>query len=221
MNGVHALGFCKRNDPRNIQIRFDRPFAFANQICLVRLESVQRQPVLFRIHRYRPQSQLVRRTENPNGEAAAEAALVASGDGLEGSSFVVMQRWVHGLNRFRRFNPAERDAMMGRNLESNDELDDAPASAHVKRSAQENFDSNAFMWHRSMPFVTTGGQGLEFVAYVESLDRFERMLRRMAGLDDGVVDGLFTFTAGDRRILLVPAGRARAPRLAPPRAVTR
>jgi putative iron-dependent peroxidase len=133
-------------------------------------------------------------TENPKGEAAAEAALVASGEGLEGSSFVAIQRWVHDLARFRRFNPAERDAIMGRHFETNEELDDAPASVHVKRSEQESFDPPAFMWRRSMPFVTTGGQGLEFVAYVESLDRFERMLRRMAGLDDGIVDGLFTFS---------------------------
>jgi putative iron-dependent peroxidase len=133
-------------------------------------------------------------TENPKGEAAAEAALVASGEGLEGSSFVAIQRWVHDLTRFRRFNRAERDAMMGRHLESNEELDDAPASAHVKRSEQESFDPAAFMWRRSMPFATMGGQGLEFVAYVESLDRFERMLHRMAGLDDGIIDGLFTFS---------------------------
>jgi hypothetical protein len=36
--------------------------------------------------------------------------------------------------------------------------------------------------------------GLYFVAYGESLDRFERVLRRMAGLDDGIVDRLLSFT---------------------------
>ncbi|MDH4097464.1 MAG: Dyp-type peroxidase [Nitrospira sp.] len=70
----------------------------------------------------------------------------------------------------------------------------APASAHVKRSAQESFDLPAFMVRRSMPWATAQEQGLEFIAYVESLDRFERVLRRMAGLDDGIVDGLFTFS---------------------------
>jgi putative iron-dependent peroxidase len=50
------------------------------------------------------------------------------------------------------------------------------------------------MVRRSMPWAGAHEQGLEFVAYVESLDRFERVLRRMAGLDDGIVDGLFTFS---------------------------
>ena len=52
----------------------------------------------------------------------------------------------------------------------------------------------AFQVRRSMPWATAREQGLEFIAYGESLDRFERVLRRMAGLEDGVVDGLFTFS---------------------------
>ena len=52
----------------------------------------------------------------------------------------------------------------------------------------------AFMVRRSMPWQTAHQQGLEFIAYVESLDRFERVLRRMIGADDGIVDGLFTFS---------------------------
>jgi putative iron-dependent peroxidase len=39
-----------------------------------------------------------------------------------------------------------------------------------------------------------GQQGLYFVAYGESLDRYERTLRRMAGQDDGVVDALLGYT---------------------------
>ncbi|MGA8033207.1 MAG: hypothetical protein WCB48_12505 [Casimicrobiaceae bacterium] len=35
---------------------------------------------------------------------------------------------------------------------------------------------------------------MEFIAYGESLDRFERVMRRTAGLDDGIVDGLFTIS---------------------------
>jgi putative iron-dependent peroxidase len=50
------------------------------------------------------------------------------------------------------------------------------------------------MVRRSMPFVTPEASGLYFVAYGESLDRFERVLRRMLGMEDGVVDALFGFT---------------------------
>lgn len=133
-------------------------------------------------------------TENPKGEAAVDAALVPNGDGMVGSSFVAVQRWVHDLGRFRGFTPEGRDAVMGRQLKSNEEIGDAPPSAHVKRAAQESFDPPAFMLRRSMPWATALEQGLEFIAYGESLDRYERVLRRMAGMEDEIVDGLFSFS---------------------------
>ena len=50
------------------------------------------------------------------------------------------------------------------------------------------------MVRRSMPYINRREKGLLFIAYGESLDRYERVLRRMAGLDDGIVDGLFRFS---------------------------
>jgi putative iron-dependent peroxidase len=132
-------------------------------------------------------------TENPKGKLARKAAIVGEGP-LEGSSFVAVQRWVHDLVRFRKFEEARREELIGRRAESNEEIEDAPASAHVKRTAQESFDPEAFMVRRSMPWATAEQEGLEFVAFVESLDRFERQMHRMVGQDDGIVDGLFTFS---------------------------
>ncbi len=134
-------------------------------------------------------------TENPKGEAAARAALIGGrGPGLDGGSMVAVQRWVHDLDALAAKSPAQRDAIVGRSLEDDRELTDAPPSAHVKRSAQESFEPAAFMLRRSMPYVMPDAHGLLFVAYGESLDRFERVLRRMLGLDDGMVDALFGFT---------------------------
>jgi len=133
-------------------------------------------------------------TENPRDDDAREAAIVSAGHALTGSSFVAVQRWEHDLSRFRSFAPDRRDAIIGRRADTNAEIDDAPESAHVKRSAQESFDPEAFMVRRSMPWASAHRQGLEFIAYGESLDRFERVLRRMVGLEDGIVDGLFTFS---------------------------
>ncbi len=133
-------------------------------------------------------------TENPRGDAAADAALVSAGDGLAGSSFVAVQRWVHDLRRFRGFPADRRDTTIGRRADTNDEIAEAPASAHVKRSAQESYEPPAFMVRRSIPWATAHEQGLEFIAYGASLDPFERVLRRMVGLEDGIVDALFTFS---------------------------
>lgn len=134
-------------------------------------------------------------TENPKGDAALEAAIVAQGGpGMVGGSFVAVQRYVHDLARFGQLEPAARDAVIGRRVADNTEIADAVSTAHVKRTAQESFDPPAFMLRRSMPFGDLREHGLYFVAYVEALDRFERVLRRMAGLEDGLVDGLLAVT---------------------------
>lgn len=134
-------------------------------------------------------------TENPKDDAAVEAAMIArGGDGMIGGSFVAVQRYVHDLARFEGLDAAKRDAIIGRRADTNEEIPDAVATAHVKRSAQESFDPPAFMVRRSMPWGNLREHGLYFVAFVESLDRFERVLRRMAGLDDGEVDGLLGIT---------------------------
>jgi putative iron-dependent peroxidase len=134
-------------------------------------------------------------TENPKGERAAEVAIVSgAGPGLDGGSFVGVQRWLHDLRRFEKMSAGDRDFVIGRSHVTNAELEDAPDFAHVKRAAQESFDPEAFMLRRSMPWGSVGEHGLYFVAFGASLDPFERVLTRMAGLEDGVVDGLFRFT---------------------------
>lgn len=134
-------------------------------------------------------------TANPADADERHAVAVCGDDtATPGSSFVAVQRWSHDLARFRRHTEPERDAIIGRRIADNEEIDDAPESAHVKRTAQETFEPTAFMVRRSHPWVTVDDRGLEFIAYCRSLDAFEQMLRRMAGLEDGIVDALFTFS---------------------------
>jgi putative iron-dependent peroxidase len=134
-------------------------------------------------------------TENPTGDEALAAALVSgSGAGLDGSSFVAVQCWRHDLDIFQAMPQEEQDHVIGRRRSDNEELDDAPESAHVKRTAQESFEPEAFVLRRSMPWADATGQGLVFVAFGHSLDAFEAQLRRMVGHEDGITDGLFRFT---------------------------
>jgi putative iron-dependent peroxidase len=134
-------------------------------------------------------------TANPRGDLAAKAAIVAgAGTGLDGSTFVAIQRYRHDLEGFRKLARPAQDDVIGRRFADNEELPEAPASAHVKRTEQESFDPEAFVVRRSMPWGGVGEGGLYFVAYGESLDRFEKQLRRMAGLDDGIVDALLRYS---------------------------
>lgn len=131
-------------------------------------------------------------TENPAGDAAVQAALVQDGGpGLRGSSFVAVQQWVHDFAAFEALEMQAQDDMMGRRRSDNEVLDNAPESAHVKRTAQERFAPEAFVLRRSMPWAVGMQAGLMFVAFGHSPDAFEAQMRRMAGLEDGVVDGFF------------------------------
>ncbi len=133
-------------------------------------------------------------TENPEGDDALAAALVSeAASPLHGSSFVAVQQWLHDLDAFDAMDRATQDATIGRHRDSNEEFD-APPSAHVKRTAQESFEPEAFVLRRSMPWSDGVNAGLVFVAFGRSLDAFEVQMRRMAGLDDGITDALFRFT---------------------------
>lgn len=134
-------------------------------------------------------------TENPKGDEARKVALVEAGNtALAGSSFVAVQLWEHDFDQLRTIPPAEQDDIIGRRRGDNEELEDAPSSAHVKRTAQESFSPEAFMWRRSMPWAEGEHGGFMFVAFGHTLDAFEAALNRMIGKDDGIPDALFRFT---------------------------
>lgn len=134
-------------------------------------------------------------TENPQGEEAIAAAIVSGqGKGLDGSSFVAVQQWLHDMDVFQDKSVDEQDNIIGRHISDNEEFDEAPESAHVKRSAQESFEPEAFILRRSLPWVDGSDAGLNFVAFGKSFNAFEAILKRMVGEDDGIVDALFSFT---------------------------
>lgn len=134
-------------------------------------------------------------TENPKGRKAVDAAIVrGQGAGFDGSSFVAVQQWVHDFKKFESMAPREQDNSMGRRKRDDKELAGAPATAHVKRTAQESFSPEAFILRRSMPWADGTRGGLNFVAFGHSFDAYEAQLRRMVGAEDGIADALFKFT---------------------------
>jgi len=131
-------------------------------------------------------------TENPTGEKAEEAAFAhGQGEGIDGSSYVAVQQWVHDLDAFEALGDEAANHHFGRHRETNEELEDAPEWAHVKRTAQESFEPEAFVLRRSMPWMMSMQAGLNFVAFGRSFAAFEAQMRRMAGHDDGIVDAMF------------------------------
>ncbi len=135
-------------------------------------------------------------TENPEGDDAVEATIARGlGEGLDGSSYVAVQQWVHDFDALDAMSREDQDNSIGRRRSDNEELDDAPQSAHVKRTEQESFTPDAFVLRRSMPWATAEGEaGLQFVAFGKSFDAFEAQLNRMVGNEDGITDALFRFS---------------------------
>lgn len=134
-------------------------------------------------------------TENPTGEEAIGAAIVqGQGAGLDGSSFVAVQQWLHDLDTFESLSEEQQDDVFGRHHSNNEEFDEAPEAAHVKRTAQESYEPEAFVLRRSMPWAEGMSSGLVFVAFGHSFDAFEAILNRMIGKEDGITDNLFSFT---------------------------
>jgi len=133
-------------------------------------------------------------TENPSGDDAITAGFVNDNTTLNGSSFVAIQQWLHDFDQLDQMSEKEKDDAIGRHRSDNEEFDDAPETAHVKRSAQESFTPEAFILRRSMPWSEGMHAGLMFISYGHSYDAFEAILNRMIGKDDGIVDGIFKFT---------------------------
>ena len=131
-------------------------------------------------------------TENPKGQKALAAAFAA-----DSSSFVAVQHWQHRWARIHGMSTHDQSLAIGRDRASNEELEDAPESAHIKRTTQEDFTlsdgSEGFSWRRSMPWVAGDASGLHFVSFGKNFEAFELQLASMSGVNqakDGITDAV-------------------------------
>lgn len=129
-------------------------------------------------------------TENPKGQKAIDFGFAA-----DGSSFLAVQKWQHKWDNIAKMTTAEQNQAMGRNKQTNAELETAPLSAHTKRTTQEDFTlsdgTEGFNLRRSMPWSNGTNSGLMFTAFGKSFEAFELQLARMVGADDGITDAVF------------------------------
>ncbi len=147
---------------------------------------------LFLFHQGRDLSGFHDGTENPQGDQISDTAFIHDDlPGIRGSSCVLVQTWAHRWDVLDTMGDSCKEAIIGRTLKEDIELDDASASAHVRRTAQEDFQPAAFMWRRSMPWVEAMQGGLLFQAFAAQTRPLVAQLRRMSGCDDGLVDHLF------------------------------
>jgi porphyrinogen peroxidase len=151
-------------------------------------------------------------TENPEGMAAREAALIGDG-ALAGGSYVIVQKYLHDLEAWDALPVSEQEQAIGRTKLSDLEFpDDAKASnSHLTLNTIVDEDGTEHKIMRfNMPFGSVGASefGTYFIGYAQTAALIELMLTNMfIGKPAGNYDRILDFsTATTGNLFFVPTG---------------
>ncbi|MCW2756580.1 MAG: peroxidase [Nocardioidaceae bacterium] len=153
-------------------------------------------------------------TENPQGLEASDAVLVTDGDPTyAGSSYVIVQKYLHDLAAWEALTVEQQELAIGRRKSTNLELSDEvkPASSHVALTTITDPDgTERAILRDNMVFgeVGTSEFGTYFIGYAADPGVTERMLRNMfIGDPEGTYDRILDFsTAVTGSLFFVPSG---------------
>ena len=153
-------------------------------------------------------------TENPEGEAAAAAVLIGEEDAaFAGGSYVIVQKYLHDLDRWDALATEEQEGIIGRTKLSDLELADdvKPSNSHVALTVIEGEDGEERQIMRfNMPFGRVGVReyGTYFIGYAADPGVIEQMLRNMfLGKPPGNTDRILEFsTAVTGTLFFAPSG---------------
>lgn len=153
-------------------------------------------------------------TENPEGRAAENAAVVGEEDrDFAGGSYVIVQKYLHDLDKWNALSVEQQEGAVGRTKLADIELADEvkPADSHVALTVITGPDGTEQKIVRfNMPFGSFGGGGefgTYFIGYARDPGVTEEMLRNMfLGRPPGTTDRLLEFsTAVTGSLFFVPA----------------
>src|SRR5579862_2785090 len=139
-------------------------------------------------------------TENPRGNAAAEAALIGEEDAaFTGGSYVIVQKYLHDLDGWNRLSTEAQEKIIGRKKLSDIELDDSvkPTSAHNALTTIVEDGKEIKILRDNMPFgkASEGEFGTYFIGYSRSPRTIEKMLENMfIGNPPGNYDRILDFS---------------------------
>jgi putative iron-dependent peroxidase len=183
--------------------RMDLCFEFASQ-ALTRLAgavTVVDETHGFRFFDERDLLGFVDGTENPEGRAAAAAALVGEADpAFAGGSYVIVQKYLHDLDAWNALSTEAQEDAIGRFKLSDIEMPDEvkPANSHVALNTIEEPDGTQRQILRAnMPFgeLGRGEFGTYYIAYGATPSVTELMLDHMfIGDPPGNTDRILDFS---------------------------
>ena len=133
--------------------------------------------------------------ENAKGDDIVPVSIVESDDKSHGSSFWVLQQWLHDFDWLNSTSQSKKEECIGRSLDDSHQFDNLKDFAHVKKSAKENFSPEAELLRRSMPWSDDNlNGGFMFSAFATSFRPFNLQMASMLGESDDIVDGVFKFS---------------------------
>src|SRR5271156_1713927 len=139
-------------------------------------------------------------TENPRGEAVADAALVGEEDAsFAGGSYVMVQKYLHDMNGWNALSTEAQEKVIGRKKLSDIELDESvkPTSSHSSLTTIEEDGKEMKILRDNMPFgqAAQGEFGTYFIGYCRTPRTLEQMLENMfVGRPPGNYDRLLDFS---------------------------
>jgi porphyrinogen peroxidase len=141
-------------------------------------------------------------TENPTGQAAADAVTVGDEDGaFAGGSYVIVQKYLHDMAAWEALAVEEQERVIGRAKLSNVEMDDEvkPSNSHVALNTIVEADgTQRQILRENMPFGSLGAGefGTYFIGYAATPSVTELMLQRMfIGDPPGNYDRILDFSS--------------------------
>jgi putative iron-dependent peroxidase len=139
-------------------------------------------------------------TENPVGQAAADATIIGAEDPIfGGGSYVIVQKYLHDLRRWNELPVEQQERIIGRTKLSDVELSDAvkPTSAHNALTTIIEDGRQVEILRDNMAFgdAGTGEFGTYFIGYARTPRPIEQMLVNMfVGRPPGNYDRLLDFS---------------------------
>ena len=139
-------------------------------------------------------------TENPRGQAVAEASLVGEEDAaFAGGSYVMVRKYLHDMNGWNALSTEAQEKIIGRKKLSDIELDESvkPTCSHSSLTTIEENSKEMKILRDNMPFgnAAQGEFGTYFIGYCRTPRTLEQMLENMfVGRPPGNYDRLLDFS---------------------------
>jgi putative iron-dependent peroxidase len=139
-------------------------------------------------------------TENPTGRTLADAVVIGAEDpAFTGSSYVVVQKYLHDMTAWNALSTERQEAIIGRTKLGNIEIDKdvRPTSAHNSLTTIEQDGRELKISRDNMPFgnAAAGEFGTYFIGYSRSPAIIEQMLTNMfVGRPPGNYDRLLDYS---------------------------